>query len=198
MYLFGASGHAKAIISALESQNIPLMGVFDDNPELELCLGYPVQRWPEQGLPAETKLILAIGINKTREKLVQRIGASHNYGNIIHRMAFVSQHSRIGQGTVIMASATVQAAAHIGDHVIINTSASVDHDCQIGDFVHIGPNATLCGGVSVGHGSLIGAGCTIVPGIRIGRDVVIGAGSVVLRDVEDGQHLNGLIKIEKK
>lgn len=42
MYLYGASGHAKVIIDILESMNIDVSGLFDDNIEVKDLLGFPV------------------------------------------------------------------------------------------------------------------------------------------------------------
>ncbi len=42
MYIIGASGHAKAVIAALESKGMVITGVMDDNPDIKKCLHYTV------------------------------------------------------------------------------------------------------------------------------------------------------------
>ncbi|WP_215222989.1 acetyltransferase [Echinicola shivajiensis] len=194
MYVFGASGHGKVVISALESRGIHISGVFDDNEELQTCLHYPVKIYNESEDHHDNSFIIAIGDNVIREQVYERLGRGSWYGVVIHEKAIVNDYIRYEEGTVIMASATIQPGTQLGKHVIINTSAVVDHDCIIGDFVHIAPRATLCGGVKVGKGSLVGAGSTVLPGIQIGKNCTVGAGSTVLRNVNDGETVYGVVK----
>ncbi|AGA78537.1 acetyltransferase [Echinicola vietnamensis] len=193
MYLFGASGHAKVVISNLESQGELIHGLFDDDPSVGACLGYPVFRWG--GVKRDSNYVLvSIGDNRLRELVVSRIAKEVIFGKAIHRNAMVSNYAEIAEGTAVMAGAVIQPDAIIGAHAIINTGASVDHDCRIGDFVHIGPQTGLCGDVQVGKGTLIGAGSTLLPGVTVGENCVIGAGSTVLRDVQDGEKVWGIVK----
>ncbi|MDN3670051.1 acetyltransferase [Echinicola jeungdonensis] len=191
MYIMGASGHAKAVIAAVESKGIEINGVLDDNPEIKECLKYPVSTPENFDIAPKSQMLVAIGDNKIREKVVLKLGKKVFYSKVAHSFSWVSEYSNFGEGTVIMAGAIVQPHTEIGKHVIVNTAAVVDHDCLIGDFSHIAPHATLCGGVIVGIGSLIGAGCTVLPGIKIGENCVVGAGATVLRDVLDGEIVYG-------
>ncbi len=194
MYIMGASGHAKAVIAALESKGMVINGVMDDNPDIIKCLHYPVFQPGKIKIPASSQMIVAIGDNKTRERVVSQLGKEVIYQKVAHSSAWVSEYSVFGEGTVIMAGAMVQPQTRIGKHVVINTGAVVDHDCLLGDYAHIAPHATLCGGVEVGKGSLIGAGSTILPGKRIGENCVVGAGATVLRNVLDGETVCGIVK----
>lgn len=180
MYLYGASGHAKVIIDILQSQNIQIEGLFDDNETINELLDFPVFH----SMKKEVELIVSIGDNKIRKKVVEKLHDVH-YQTAIHASSVVSDYATIDGGTVVMQGAIIQSCATIGKHSIINTGASVDHDCSISDFVHISPHATLCGNVSVDEGSWIGAGTTIIPGVKIGKWCVIGAGSVVTKDIPD-------------
>ena len=182
MYLYGASGHAKVIIDILKSQNKELIGLIDDNEAIKEIVGYPVS----QSLPEGSSVIISIGDNKTRKKVVEKL--SHNkFVTAVHSSAIVSEYSTIEKGTVVMQGAIIQSSCKIGKHCIINTGASVDHDCQIGDFVHISPQSILCGDVTIGEGTWIGAGSTIIEGVTIGKWCVIGAGSVVTKDIPDNR-----------
>lgn len=182
MYLYGAGGHAKVILDILEAQGYEVAGVVDDNPALTEFMGKPVLH----GVKEVSPVIISIGINGTRRKVVEKLAPTTVYGTAIHPSAIVSPHATIEEGTVVMQGAIVQTGTQIGNHCIINTGASVDHDCVLGDFVHISPHATLCGDVKVGEGTWIGAGAVVIQGIRIGKNCVIGAGSVVCKDVPDG------------
>ena len=197
MFLYGASGHAKVIIEILELNNIPVRGLFDDNPIIKDLLGYPC--FGPLTKSVDDLIIISIGDNSLRKTVSQRF--KNNFGNATHPSAQISKRATIHEGTVVMGNAIVNTGTTIGKHVIINTSASIDHDCTIEDFVHISPNATLCGGVSVGEGTHIGSAAIIIPGIKIGKWATIGAGSVVIRDVPDSATVVGnpgrIIKIKQ-
>lgn len=189
MYLYGASGHAKVIMDSLISQGISVDACIDDNPDLVSLMDVPVLH----GWKGESPLIVSIGINATRRKVVDRLmeqavqlGKELVFGRAIHSSAILSPFATIGEGTVVMQGAIIQSCACIGKHCIVNTGTSIDHECQLGDYVHVSPHATLCGNVSVGEGSWVGAGTTVIQGVKIGRWCVIGAGSVVTKDVPDG------------
>lgn len=182
IYLYGAGGHAKVIQDIVEAQGGSVVGVVDDNPDLTSFMGHEVLH----GVKDASPLIVSIGINSIRRKVVEKLAPETVFATAIHPSAIVSPYAKIAEGTVVMQGAIVQSCVRVGRHCIVNTGASVDHDCVLGDFVHVSPHATLCGNVSVGEGSWIGAGAVVIPGIRIGMNCVIGAGSVVCKDIPDG------------
>lgn len=179
MNLFGASGHAKVIIDILESQEIMIEGIFDDNQEIASLLSFPVNQSSVKG-----PMIISIGNNKIRKSVSERF-SDLVYGIAIHKSALLSKYASLDIGTVMMHGAIVQAGAVVGKHCIINTGASVDHDCVIDDYVHISPQVTLCGNVHIGEGTHIGAGSVVLPGVSIGKWCVVGAGSVVSKNLPD-------------
>ncbi|MGV8092847.1 MAG: acetyltransferase [Mangrovibacterium sp.] len=185
MFLYGASGHAKVIIDSLIASDVIVGGLFDDNPDIKALLNFPVFGSFDKGVLGENSLIISVGLNNIRKKIVDRLPGDIKYGRAIHPTAIISEYATIGDGSVVMQGAIVQSCSNIGNHSIINTAVSVDHDCIIENFVHISPKATLCGGVSVGEGSQVGAGAVVIPGIKIGHWSLVAAGAVVLRDVPD-------------
>lgn len=185
MYLYGASGHAKVIIDILNSKGIEILGLFDDNPNIKSLLNYTVFGNFSQSTLKNSSLIITIGINATRQKIVSSLPSDIDYGVAIDTSALMSVYARIGCGTVVMQGAVIQSSTVIGRHCIINTQASVDHDCVIEDYVHISPNSCLCGGVSIGEGTQVGAGSIIIPGIKVGKWSLIAAGSVVMKNIPD-------------
>ncbi|GAB1418913.1 acetyltransferase [Bacteroidales bacterium] len=180
MYLYGASGHAKVIIDLLQSQNIEIAGLIDDNPALTELLGYPVLRDTADKNP----VIVSIGDNAIRKKLAEKL-SDHQFGTAVHSTSVLSPNCKIDKGTVVMQGAIIQSDARVGKHCIVNTGASVDHDCVVEDFVHLSPQSVLCGNVHIGEGSWIGAGSVVIPGVKIGKWCVIAAGSVVTKDIPD-------------
>ncbi len=185
MYLFGASGHAKVIIDSLKASGKQISGLFDDNPDVKELLEYSVYGSFDQNRLGDEELIISVGLNHIRKKIVEKLPENTRYGKAIHPSAIISEYASLGEGTVVMQGAIIQSSVSIGRHCIINTAASVDHDCIIDDFVHISPNATLCGAVSVGEGSQVGAGAVVIPGIKIGKWSLVAAGAVVMKDVPD-------------
>ena len=178
-YIYGASGHGKVIASICKALQINITGFIDDNAGIaEFNNLLVIQKLPS----TESNVIIAIGDNKTREKIAQNF---IKFLILVHPSSCIDKSVTIGEGSVVMQSSCIQIDTKIGKHVIVNTSASIDHDCKIEDFVHVSPNATLAGGVFVGKGSWIGAGATIIQGVKIGKNVVVGAGSVVLKDIPD-------------
>ncbi len=183
MLLYGASGHAKVIISCLQANELPVIGIFDDDlSKKELGQISVVGNYRPDYEPLED-LIISIGANHIRQKVAAFI--QHRFGKVIHPSAIVDKSVKVGEGTVILHNAILQAEVQVGKHVIINTSASVDHDCIIEDFAHIAPGATLCGNIYVGKNTIIGAGTIVTPNLKIGKNCLIAAGSVITKNIPD-------------
>jgi sugar O-acyltransferase (sialic acid O-acetyltransferase NeuD family) len=189
MLLFGASGHAKVIVTILRSMGQEVTALFDDDLEKRLLAGISVVGTYDPAYQPEELIIISIGHNRIRQSIANQL--SHRFGVARHATAVIDTSVTIGAGSVIMQGAIVQADTVLGRHVIINTGASVDHDCTIGDFVHIAPGAVLCGSVQVGNGTLIGAGSIIAPNLSIGTNCLIAAGSVVTTSIPDGAIVRG-------
>jgi sugar O-acyltransferase (sialic acid O-acetyltransferase NeuD family) len=183
MVLYGASGHAKVICSVLESNIIPIKGIFEDNLTVTMLDEYLSLGKYDSSILSQEKLIISIGDNRIRMNIAHMI--KHEFGLAIYKTALIDRLTEIGKGTVVLHNAVIQRGTQIGAHVIINTHASIDHDCKIEDFVHISPNSTLCGNIKIGIGTQIGAGATVVPNITIGKWCKIGAGAVVTKNIPD-------------
>ena len=68
MVLYGASGHGKVIADILESLNIKIDYIVDDNASTQDMLGYEVRR--NQGVYEEA--IISIGNCEVRKKIVEK------------------------------------------------------------------------------------------------------------------------------
>ncbi|MBN8671021.1 MAG: acetyltransferase [Chitinophagales bacterium] len=200
MILFGASGHGKVIADILELNGIDDITIWDDNATAPVW-DYETYK-PDAASLADEPIIISIGSNEARKKVVERLPSDANYIVAIHPQAVLARTVSIDNGTVIMGGVVINPDTTIGKHCIINTNASVDHDCKIGDYVHISPNVALCGNISIGEGTHIGAGTVVIPGKKIGKWCVIGAGSVIIEDVPDYATVVGnpgrVIKTSKK
>ena len=194
IFVFGASGHAKVVIDAIEQMGLyEIVFLVDDDLSLrgQRVYGYQSVGGKEDLIASAKRLrvdrgIVAIGSNSAREQVASWL-MENGFGFItaVHPAARIGRGVTIGPGTVVMAGGVVNSDSVIGEHVIINTAATVDHDCKLGPFVHIAPGSHLCGTVSVGRSSFVCAGVTVTPNCSIGKNVVVGAGSTVLDDLPD-------------
>jgi sugar O-acyltransferase (sialic acid O-acetyltransferase NeuD family) len=185
--IWGCAGHAKVLVSLIESQGGQVLAFFDNREVPSILSGVPIY-FGETGFNTwvkETKSLLnvtglvAIGGHRGADRIkIQNIFRAVGLGldPLIHPTAFVCNTATLGKGSQVLAQAVVAADSKLGDACIINHKASVDHECILGDGVHLAPGATVCGCVTVGNNVMIGAG-------SVGSDSIIGAGSVVTKDV---------------
>lgn len=183
-YIYGAGGHGKVVLDAMQVAQIDCAG-FVDVKEIATWMGLNVYQLSELNLQAEVCLHFAIGNCKTREALAAGFMKA-KFFSLNHPTAIIAKTAQIGSGTFIAALSIIAPDAQVGDHCIVNHAAVVDHDCMVGDYTHIAPHSSLGGNVKVGRGVLIGAGAVVLPGITIANYAVIGAGAVVTKDVAAG------------
>ena len=187
IYIYGASGHGLVVADIAISNGYDEIVVLDDASECKVS--------PEL---EKADIIIAIGENKTRQKISQKVEvAGFEIVNLIHKSAVVSESAVIEKGVVVMPNAVINAKACIKEGAIINSGAVIEHECVIGKFAHISPNAALAGNVSVGEFTHVGIGSSIIQGISIGNNCIIGAGSVVVRDINDGTKAYGVPACER-
>jgi sugar O-acyltransferase (sialic acid O-acetyltransferase NeuD family) len=198
IFVFGAGGHAKVVIDAIEREGLHLIAwVCDDAVEKHgtQLMKYEIVGGREALLTRKAESgagVVAIGDNGDRMKIASwLVERGCRLAAVVHPAAAVGRDVEIGEGTVVMAGCVINSGARVGRNVIVNTGATIDHDCEIADGVHIGPGSHLCGNVAIGSATLIGAGTTIVPTVGVGAFVLIGAGSTVLADVPDRARVGG-------
>ncbi|SMG17014.1 acetyltransferase [Dethiosulfovibrio salsuginis] len=185
IYVLGAGGHGKVVISTIRAMGLEVEAVLDDDRSLwgSYLSGVEVTG-PIDSLRGKKnpKAIIAIGINHIREKIATRLDEVE-WISAIHPSAVIDGSVKIGPGTAIFAGAVVQPDSTVGNHVIINTGATVDHDCVLEDFVHIAPGCHLAGNVSLRRGAFMGIGSCAVPGTTVGPWTTVGAGGAVIADL---------------
>lgn len=190
--IIGDSGHSKVIADIVnEHRDMRVYAKLDDKYDSQFIedgiIKAPISNIESLfNQDAELKVVLGIGMNAIREKIIMTYALSPEvFISLIHPSAVVSPSARLGVGTVVMPNVTINADSIIGDHVILNTGCVVEHDCVVGDFVHISPLAVITGGVHVGEGSHIGAGASVIPGVQIGQWSTVGAGATVITTIGD-------------
>jgi sugar O-acyltransferase (sialic acid O-acetyltransferase NeuD family) len=186
--LIGGGGHCKAAIDVIEQGGIfNIVGIIDKSEKLgERLLEYQVI-----GNDSELSVLLkscksaliTIGQIKSPHpriklfKKLQRLG--FELPTIVSPRAYVSKHSFIGIGSIVMNDAVISAGAVIGDNCIINTKSIIEHGSKIKNHCHISTNAVINGEVVVGEGSFIGSGAVTKECIKIDNYSFVRAGSIV-------------------
>ncbi|MFP3123376.1 acetyltransferase [Ectobacillus funiculus] len=188
--IIGQGGHSKVIQDIiLSNKEYEIVAYLDDRYE-DIAVADNMYFGPTSAAQKiidcfdNVKFIIAIGNNKVRKSIAQKLDLSDDYyATLIHKTAVVSPSAKMGSGTVVMPNAVINADAQIGNHVIVNTSSVVEHDNKLDDFVHVSPGSTFTGSVEIEEGTHIGAGATVIPNVKIGQWSIIGAGAVVTHDI---------------
>ena len=174
--LVGGGGHCHSVIDVIEQQGIyQIAGIVDLHENLgQYVLGYPIiacdEQLPELFNTYKNALITVghIKTNSLRLKLyeeLKRIG--YTLPIIISPLAYVSQHARIEEGTVVMHHALVNANARVSKNCIINTKALIEHDAVIESHCHIATASVINGGVKVKENTFFGSNATSKQGVTL-------------------------------
>lgn len=191
LILIGAGGHAAVVAQTAHLLNLPIIGIYDDNPRAKLLHRPPPPNPPtylgsiEEFLATQpTAWLLSIGNITARQNILNQYNESAS-PPIIHPTAIIAPDAELEEGVFVAPGAIIHTGAKIRAHAIINTGAIIEHDCIIGTNTHIAPGATLAGNTTVGSNTLIGINSTTLPNITIGHHCTIGAGSVVIQNIQD-------------
>ncbi len=202
--LVGGGGHCKSCIDVIEQEDkFQIRGIIDLPTELgKEVLGYKVIGNDDEIIDYIKQgynfLITVghLGNYKLRKKLFNIV--KDNGGNlpvIISPRAYVSKHSGISKGSIIMHHAIVNTDAKIGANCIINNKALVEHDVVIKDNCHISTNAVLNGECKTDENCLVGSSSVLKQMVNICENTIIGAGSVVVKDImESGVYVGNPAK----
>ena len=184
--LIGGGGHCRSAIDVIEQTNkYEIIGIVDIKENIgKKVLGYEIIGCDDD---LETiflscrNAIITVGQIKSNELRVKLFEKSKNIGFnlpvIISPIAYVSKHSILDEGTIVMHHALVNANVKIGKNCTINTKALIEHDCVIGNNCHISTASVLNGGVIVKDNTFFGSNSTSKQSIEI--DGFIKAGSLI-------------------
>ena len=182
--LVGGGGHCYSVIDVIEQENkYEIIGIVDIKENIgKKVLDYEIIACDddlEELLKICKKAVITIGhikTNELRKKLFEKAkNIGFDFPNIISPLAYVSKHSFIDEGTVIMHHALVNANTKIGKNCIINTKALIEHDCIVEDNCHISTASIINGGVIVKNDSFVGSNSTSKQSIEISGFVKAGS-----------------------
>ena len=148
--------------------------------------GQPVRSQSSHGL-ARTRMFIQPRSLPTRDLFERLLESGFATPVIISPRAYVSRHSAVGDGSIVMHGATVNAGAIVGRNCILNSRSLIEHGATLGDHCHIATAAVVNGDVRIGAGAFIGSGVIVRHGVAIGQRCVIGMGERVLTNCADGE-----------
>lgn len=192
--IVGAGGCAREVAWLIEENNKEygqwnILGYVADEDNLHKC-DYPLLGNDEWLLKQTRDLdvAIAIGNGEIRKRIFQKLRENHflSFPVIISNKAIVSNHVKIGQGTIICAGTIITIDIEIGKFCYFNLNTTISHDSKIGDYVSAYSNVNISGNVTIEDGATLGVGTKIKQGLIIGENAFTGAGAVVVKNVEDG------------
>lgn len=203
--IIGAGGHGKVVADTVqEIGRWSKIAFLDDKyPKITSVIKCPVLGTLDQissFLAQFSDVHVAIGNNQKRVELIRKyLQMGFACPSIVHPRAFVSAHSTLDDGCMVIAQAAVNAGSKIGIGCVVNTGSSVGHDCYLGNGVHVAPGARLGGNVTVGDYCWVGIGSSVVQGKTIGDNVFVAAGAAVHKDIKSNVMVSGVpAKVKKE
>lgn len=183
--LIGGGGHCKSCIDVIEQQRkYQIAGIVDMPEKLhQKVLGYEViaidddlQRLANEYENFLITLCHAKSLGK-RIKIFQTLKAlGVKLPVIISPLAYVSKHTEIGDGTIIMHNTLINAGVKIGINCIINSKALIEHDAIIGDHCHITTGTIINGESIILSKTFVESNAMTKEYVEIGEQAVIGVG----------------------
>ncbi|MDB2562798.1 NeuD/PglB/VioB family sugar acetyltransferase [Sulfurimonas sp.] len=184
--LIGGGGHCQSVIDVIELEDkYTIVGIIDKKELVgQEVLDYKVIGSDDdlENLYQEYKYaVVSVGQISTsvlRVKLFEKLkNIGYTLPVIVSPLAYVSKHSCIDEGTVVMHQVLINSNVKIGKNCIINSKALIEHDVIVEDNCHISTSAILNGGVKVKEGTFFGSNATSKEGIEVSG--FIKAGSLI-------------------
>jgi sugar O-acyltransferase (sialic acid O-acetyltransferase NeuD family) len=186
--LIGGGGHCKACIDVIEQEGVYSIAGIVDLPEKkgEKILGYEIFA-NDDDIPELAKthnnFFITIGHLETPQRRIELFTLLKKLNKtlpvIASPNAYISKHSEIGEGTIVMHQTLINAGAKIGKNCIINNKALIEHDAMISNHCHISTGAIVNGGVEIGSETFYGSGAVSKQYIKISSKSFIKANSIV-------------------
>jgi sugar O-acyltransferase (sialic acid O-acetyltransferase NeuD family) len=192
LILIGGGGHCRACIDVIEEQGkYEIAGIIDAHEmKSGMILGYPVlgnDSLISQLVTKNYHFLVTVGQIKTshvRKRIFELLKQLHAHiATVVSPQAYVSKHSSLGEGSIVMHGAMINVNTSIGCNAIINTNALIEHDCTLGNHIHVSTSATVNGTVKIGNEVFIGSNSTISNNIEVTSNVIIGTGSTVIKSI---------------
>lgn len=180
LLLVGAGGFGRVVLEHISKD---YDCAFLDDGDQEVVDGVPVIGKIERIknlFPEYKYLLVPIGNNKLRERVYKEAAEiGYSFPNLILPSAYVSPHTTIGNGVILLNNVVVQNGAKLGNGTILNAGVEAHQDAVIGNNVLIYTNSVVRSNTVVGDRAWIGSTVTISTGAIVPEDAVIKDGKVV-------------------
>ncbi|MGE4426853.1 MAG: NeuD/PglB/VioB family sugar acetyltransferase [Solirubrobacteraceae bacterium] len=196
LVIFGTGGSAREVCQAIEDVNAAgptwrIVGFLDGDASRH---GSELRDLPVLGGAGwaaehpDTTVVVAIGGPAGRRAVVGELAdlgvtGPERFPVVVHPTAWIGNHVRVGEGSVVLAGAAVSTDIDLGPFAALNKNCIVGHDAVLEPFVTIAPGASVSGHVRLGEGVNLGANSVVVQGRSVGAGTVVGAGAVVAEDL---------------
>lgn len=200
LILIGAGGHARACIDTIEQEGIyKIAGLIGLAQEVgSKHFGYEVIATDAElpGLVAQYQFaLITIGQIRSAEHRIRLYAEVQDAGftipTVIAPTAYVSPHTTIGVGSIVMHGAIINAGAQVGKNCLINSNSLIEHDAHVEDHCHISTGVILNGDTSIGTGTFIGSRAVIKEGVSIGSNSLVGMGIIVRHNIANNEKYLG-------
>jgi len=184
--LIGGGGHCHSVIDVIELENkYEILGIIDKKENYgKKVLSYNIIACDNELKNIFKKCknaVITIGhinSNKIRIDLFNKLkNIGFTLPVIISPLSYISPHSVIEEGSVVLHHALINANVKIGKNCIINTKALIEHDVIIEDNCHISTGSIINGGVNVQANTFVGSNTTTKEYINLTG--FIKAGSII-------------------
>ncbi|HEX8682336.1 MAG TPA: acetyltransferase [Ardenticatenaceae bacterium] len=188
VWVIGAGGHGKSVISVLRVSGYTVEGLVDDDSSL---WGTEVLEVPVVGPVDElagrqnARAVIAIADNVARKQIAERLDHVE-WVTLVYPNNYLNPLARLGPGAVVFPGAVIGVDVSIGAHAIISGQCTVGHDTVLEDYVQLGPGAIVAGEAFVGEGTFLAMGSMVAQRVRVGGWSILGAGAAALRDLPAG------------
>lgn len=126
------------------------------------------------------QLIVTIGNNKLREDIYSKAKAiGYSFPNIVCSSAYISPHTKIGCGCVLLNNVVVQNGGRVGDGVLLNPGVEVHNDAFVDDYALIYTNSVVRALAHVGKRVRIGSNVSISNNVNVADDSDIPNGTTL-------------------
>jgi sugar O-acyltransferase (sialic acid O-acetyltransferase NeuD family) len=202
LIIVGAGGFGPEFIWVAENLNAhnptyEILGFCDDDPKKKgkPLYGYSVLGKSEevnQELPLKPYFLCAIGNNKHRMQMVERVMAlGWQPATLVDPSVIVAKGVSVGVGSYVGAGSILSPDSQLGNFVIVNHGCSIGHNSRLEDFVQVSPGGRISGGCVLKRAATLGSNAAIAPKVLVGTFATVGACSFAMMDVPEGATVVG-------
>jgi sugar O-acyltransferase (sialic acid O-acetyltransferase NeuD family) len=189
LILIGGGGHCRSCIDVIElTESFNIVGILDVKSQVgKEVLGYEIIGTDDDIAAFAAKkytFLITIGqISSSQKRQIlfnKLLEYDASIATIVSPRAYISKHSNVGEGSIIMHDALINSNANIGKNCIINSKSLIEHDAVIEDHCHISTASIINGGVHVKKGTFFGSNAVSIENVQTTNEDFIKAGALFL------------------